>query len=121
MRYTLEHEDTIATLILHEDKLDSEVGAEFKAEIMLHAQSGIEALLVDMSEVMHCDSAGMSAMLFAHRAMKSAGGATIFVGLAPTVEAIINVAQLDNVLYLYPTREEALADLAGDGGDEELE
>ena len=114
MRYTLEHFDNSATLVLHEDRLDDSVSAEFKSELLLHSRSGIEVLFVDLSEVEFCDSAGLSAMLFAHREMRAASGATIFVGLSERLMSFVALSQLDNVLFIYETREEALADLEGD-------
>ncbi len=119
MRYTLEHLDRFATMTLHEERLDSDSAAEFKAEILLHSRSGIEILFVDLSEVEFCDSSGLSALLFAHREMKSAGGAAIFVSLSPTLASYVEVSQLDRVLYIYDTREDAMADLEeGDGDDD---
>jgi hypothetical protein len=54
--------------------------------------------------------------------MKSAGGYAIFVGLTERVASLIEIAQLDRVLYLYGSKEEALADLesSSDEGEHEL-
>lgn len=120
MRYTLDHEDNSATLTLHEDRLDVTTSADFKAELLLHTRSGIEILFIDLSEVVYCDSSGLSALLLAHREMKAAGGAAIFVGLSDKLQSFVNLSQLDRVLYIYESREEALADLESDGDEEEV-
>ena len=83
----------------------------------MHTRSGIEVLFIDLHEVMFCDSTGLSALLLAHREMKAAGGAAIFIGLSERLQAFVNLSQLDRVLFLYESREEALADLQND--DEE--
>lgn len=114
MHYTLEHLESHAVMIIHEERLDGETASEFKAEILLHSRSGMEVLFVDLSEVEFCDSSGLSALLFAHREMKSAGGAAIFVGLSPSLLSYVTLSQLDRVLYLYESKEEALADLEGE-------
>ncbi|MDB5036398.1 MAG: hypothetical protein JWQ98_3639 [Chlorobi bacterium] len=114
MRYTLDHDDNNATFRLHEDRLDASTSSEFKAELLIHTCSGIEVLFIDLSEVIFCDSAGLSAMLLAHREMKAAGGAAIFIGMSEKLVSFIKISQLDRVLYIYETREEALADLQND-------
>ncbi|MBS1912724.1 MAG: STAS domain-containing protein [Bacteroidetes bacterium] len=114
MRYTLDHEDNSATMTVHEERLDITNSSNFKAEVLLHTRSGIEIFFIDLSEVVYCDSTGLGALLLAHREMKAAGGATIFIGLSDRLRSFINVSQLDRVLYIYDTREEALADLQSD-------
>lgn len=119
MRYTLDHYDNYSTLVLHESRLDATTSGDFKAELLLHTRSDIEVLFIDLSEVMFCDSTGLSALLLAHREMKTAGGAAIFIGLGEQMQSLVKITQLDRVLYIYETREEALADLeAEDEGDE---
>jgi anti-anti-sigma factor len=85
-----------------------------KGELLILCSSGIEVLFVDMGEVNYCDSTGLSALLLAHREMKNNQGYAILVGLSDKVAALVEIAQLDRVLYIYPTREEALADLQGE-------
>jgi anti-sigma B factor antagonist len=119
MRYTLEHEDNTATLVLHEERLDVTTSPDFKAELLIHTRSGIEVLFIDLHEVLFCDSTGLSAMLLAHREMKVAGGAAIFIGLAEHLQSLVKLAQLDTVLYIYDSREEAMADLQSENDDED--
>lgn len=114
MRYTVDHIDTRATLMLHETHLNAENTGDFKGELIILCRSGIDVLFIDMSEVIHCDSSGISALLMAHREMSNAGGYSILVGLSPEVEGMIELARLDRVLYIYPTKEDALEDLAPD-------
>lgn len=111
MRYSVDHIDNTATLMIHEERLDSITSSEFKGELVVLCRSGIEVLFIDMSQIVYCDSAGLGAMLLAHREMKASGGYSIIVGLTPTVKSLIELAHLDQVLYIYDTREEAMADL----------
>ncbi len=111
MHYSIDHVDNTATLTLHEERLDAANSAEFKGELVVLCRSGIEVLFIDLSEVNACDSAGLGAMLLAHREMKASGGIAIFISLTERVNSLIELAQLDRVLYIYPTREEAMADL----------
>jgi len=120
MHYSIDHVDNTATLRLHESRLDAANSAEFKGELVVLCRSGIEVLFIDLSEVDSCDSAGLGAMLLAHREMKASSGLAIFVSLTERVNSLIELAQLDRVLYIYPTREEALADLHSQDGEDEI-
>ncbi len=119
MRYTVDHIDNQATLVLHETHLNAENSADLKGELVVLGRSGIDVLFIDMGEVVYCDSSGLSALLMAHREMKTAGGYAIIVSLSPEVDSLIKLARLDRVLYIYETKDEALADLAANDGDED--
>ncbi len=114
MNYTIDRSDGTATLRLHEDRLDAANSGDLKGEMLILCSSGIEVLFIDMTEVKACDSAGLGGLLLAHREMKNHSGYAILYGLSDGVSSIISLAQLDRVLFIYPTREEALADLRGD-------
>ena len=119
MRYTVDHIDNQATLLLHETHLNAENSPDLKGELVVLCRSGIDVLFVDMGEVIYCDSSGLSAMLMAHREMAVAGGYAIYYSLSPEVNSLIELARLDRVLYIYPTKEEALTDLAGSEDEDE--
>ena len=111
MRYTVDHVDSRATVTLHEERLDAETSSDLKGELVVLCRSGIDVLFIDMTEVIACDSSGISALLMAHRAMSGQGGYSILYGLSPEIEQLVELARLDRVLYIYPTKEEALADI----------
>ncbi|MGE3801972.1 MAG: STAS domain-containing protein [Candidatus Kapaibacterium sp.] len=119
MRYTVDHIDNQATLILHESHLNAENSSELKGELIVLCRSGIDVLFVDLGEVIYCDSSGLSAMLMAHREMGAAGGYAIYYSLSPEISSLIELARLDRVLFIYPTKEEALADLDRQDDDED--
>ena len=119
MRYTVDRSDNSATVRLHEDRLDANNSGDLKGELLILCSSGIDVLFLDLSEVNYCDSTGLSALLLAHREMKSAGGYAILVGLTERVASLIEIAQLDRVLYIYASREEAVADLEGGASNDE--
>lgn len=116
MKYTVDRTDSNATLRLHEERLDATNTGDLKGELLILCSSDINVLFVDLSEVNYCDSAGLSALLLAHREMKNQQGYAIFVGLSDRVSSLVEIAQLDRVLYIYPDKEEALADLQGGSG-----
>ena len=121
MRYTVDRSDNAATVKLHEDRLDATNSGDLKGELLILCSSGIDVLFIDLSSVNYCDSTGLSALLLAHREMKSVGGYAILVALTDKVTSMIEIAQLDRVLYIYKSREEAVADLeSGEEQDETM-
>ena len=112
MRTTIDHVDTNATVLLHEQQITAANSSDLKGELVVLCRSGIDVLFIDMTEVTFCDSSGISALLLAHREMSNKGGYSILVGLSPEVEQLLQLARLDRVLFTYPTKEEALEDLA---------
>ena len=122
MRYTVDHIDNQATIALHETHLNAENSASLKGELVVLCRSGIDVLFIDMGEVVYCDSSGLSSLLMAHREMKTVGGYSIVVSLSPEVDSLMKLARLDRVLYIYETKEDALADLEAsddvDGDDD---
>lgn len=122
MKYTVDRTDNTATLRLHEPRLDASNSGELKGAMLILCSSGIDVLFIDMTEVEACDSTGMSALLLVHREMKNHNGYAILHNLTERAESMIQLAQLDRVLYIYPTKEEALADLRGeDDPDDDLD
>ena len=70
MRYTVDHVDSRATLTLHESHLTADNSPDLKGELVVLCRSGIDVLFIDMSEVIFCDSSGLSSLLMAHREMR---------------------------------------------------
>lgn len=118
MRYTVDHVDNQATIVLHETHLNAENSASLKGELVVLCRSGIDVLFIDMGEVIFCDSSGLSSLLMAHREMKTIGGYSILVSLSPEADSLIKLARLDRVLYIYETKEDALADIQADQGED---
>jgi anti-anti-sigma factor len=92
-------------------KLDVNSAEDLKAEIRLLNKNGVNQIILDLEESKYCDSSGLSAILLANRLCKDSTGQFILVGLQPTVLKLIQIAQLDQVLHILPTLEEAMIDL----------
>ncbi|HEX3921331.1 MAG TPA: STAS domain-containing protein [Streptosporangiaceae bacterium] len=82
---------------------------------------GVAVLVIDMSRTTFCDSAGVHAVISAYRHAATTGTQLRLV--ATTVLRIFTIIGADEVIPLYPTLDEALADAApapaasGDPGD----
>jgi anti-anti-sigma factor len=108
MKYTIDKQEKYALLKLHEEKLDSTVAPSLKSELItLHAE-GVRNIILDLSEVKYTDSSGLSALLVGNRILQEDGGVFILASLSEHTLKLIKISQLDSVLHIVPTNEEAV-------------
>lgn len=95
-------------LKLHEEKLDSSVAPGLKSELItLHAE-GSRNIILDLGEVKYTDSSGLSALLVGNRIVQEDGGIFVLSALSEHTMKLIKISQLDSVLNILPTVEEAV-------------
>ncbi len=108
MKYTIEKEEKYTVLKLGEDKLDASIASSLKSEfVTLHAE-GIRNVILDLSQVNYTDSSGLSAILTGNRAFREDGGLMILVSVPEHTMKLIRISQLEKVLNILPTVEEAV-------------
>lgn len=108
MKYTIDKQDKYSLLALHEEKLDSEIAPRLKSELLtLHAE-GAKNIILDLGEVKYTDSSGLSALLVGNRIMQEKGGSFILAQLTDHTKKLIKISQLDSVLDILPTVDEAI-------------
>ncbi len=108
MKYTIDKQDKYSLLRLHEEKMDSSIAPNLKSEmITLHAE-GINNIILDLSEVKYTDSSGLSALLVGNRILQEDGGIFVLANLTDHTMKLIKISQLDSVLNILPTVEEAI-------------
>src|ERR1017187_8245098 len=108
MHFLTEQEDATTIFRLKEARLDSRNAGQLKAEFLILAQPDIDTLIVDLTDVVHIDSAGLSALLLAQRQMRIHDGELRLVGLNEDVRSLLAVTQLDRILPVFNTVNEAL-------------
>ena len=108
MKYTIDKQEKYSLLRLHEEKLDSSVAPSLKSELItLHAE-GIRNIILDLAEVKYTDSSGLSALLVGNRIQQEDGGVFVLASLSDHTMKLIKISQLDSVLNIVPTIEEAV-------------
>jgi anti-anti-sigma factor len=108
MKYTIDKQDKYSLLRLHEEKLDSSIAPNLKSEmITLHAE-GVLNIILDLAEVKYTDSSGLSALLVGNRILQEDGGIFILASLSEHTMKLIKISQLDSVLNILPTADEAI-------------
>ncbi|MCE2937203.1 MAG: STAS domain-containing protein [Cyclobacteriaceae bacterium] len=108
MKYTIDKQEKYALLSLHEEKLDSSIAPNLKSEMVtLHAE-GARNLILDLGEVKYTDSSGLSALLVGNRILQEDGGIFVLTRLSEHTLKLIKISQLDSVLNILPSIEEAI-------------
>lgn len=97
---------------LNEKRLDTNISGLVKGEFtILLKVEGINKLIVDLTEVETCDSSGLSALLVANRIIQSSEGSMRLAAPSEKVHSLIKITQLDRVLPVCNTVDEAFAEL----------
>ncbi len=108
MKYTVDKQEKYTLLQLNESKLDTHLAPQLKSEfVTLHAE-GVKNIILDMSEVKYTDSSGLSALLVGNRTFQQNDGFFVLATLSEHVMKLIKISQLDGVLNIMPTVEEAI-------------
>lgn len=73
---------------------------------------GLEDLVVDLSDVTFIDSAGISSIIWLYKRVRPLGSVTL---VAPSSQrrTFLDMLQLQRLIPVYPTVDDALADLEG--------
>jgi anti-anti-sigma factor len=108
MKYSINKDEKYILFKLNEDKLDTSVSPEIKSEFVTLNAEGNRNIILDLSEAKYIDSSGLSAILVANRLCQNANGQFIIAGASDHVIKLFKISQLDTVLTLLPTVEEAI-------------
>lgn len=108
MKYSIDKQEKYCILSLDEEKLDTTIAPDLKSELVTLSAEGVSNLIIDLSKVKYTDSSGLSALLVGNRVYTEEGG--IFVIASPTehVSKLIKISQLNSVLNILNTIEEAV-------------
>ena len=98
-----------------EEKLDTHIAPTLKSELVLVSGNGEKNIVLDLGNCRYCDSSGLSAILVANRLCKNANGTFVLTGLNDAVERLITISQLDTVLNISNSLDEA-ASIIKDAG-----
>jgi anti-sigma B factor antagonist len=108
MKFTVDNHEKYILIKLNEGKLNSLVSPQLKSELILTNAEGQRNIILDLSNVKYADSSGLSSLLVGHRLCKNASGVFILTGIKEAVSRLITISQLDSVITIVPTVEEAI-------------
>ena len=107
MDFNIENKNNSTLIQVQTEKLDTHVAPALKSELVLVSGKGEKNIILDLEKCEYCDSSGLSAILVANRLCKNAGGTFVLCGLNDAVERLITISQLDTVLNITNTVEDA--------------
>jgi anti-anti-sigma factor len=114
MNFETKKIDDVTIFRLNEKRLDTNISGLVKGEFtMLLKVQGVTKLVIDLSEVESCDSSGLSSILVANRLINTLGGSIRIAAPSQKVHSLIRITQIDRVLPVCETVEEAFDDLKG--------
>jgi len=112
MNFEIKKIEDITIFKLNETRLDTNISGLVKGEFTLLLKvEGANKLIVDLSEVEACDSSGLSSLLVANRILNSSGGSMRIAAPSEKVYSLIKITQLERVLPVCKTVDEAFAEL----------
>lgn len=124
MKYTIDKQEQFTLINLHEEKLDSTLAPQLKSDFVNLNTEGTRNVILDLKEVKYIDSSGLSALLVGNRITKEGGGILVLTTISDHVFKLIKISQLDSILNILPTVEEArdaifMHEIEGDMNEDE--
>lgn len=108
MKYTLDKTEHYLYIEIHSDKIDALKTPQLKTDLTTFNAEGNKNIIMDFGNVKYIDSSGLSAILLANRLCETVGGLFVLCKLNDTTKKLITISQLDKVLTILPTKEEAI-------------
>ena len=108
MEFKIEKLNIYTLIQVLEEKLDTHIAPTLKSELVLVSGNGEKNIILDLNKCRYCDSSGLSAILVANRLCKNANGTFVLTGLNDAVERLITISQLDTVLNITGSVDEAV-------------
>ncbi len=108
MKFTIDKNDKYSILKIDEERLLSTNAPQLKTELIMLSTEGFRNIILDLSDVAHIDSSGLSAILIGNRICKESNGSFILTGLNEQVKRLIQISQLESVLNIIPTVSESI-------------
>ena len=108
MKFTVDKHEKYVLIKLNQNKLNSLIAPQLKSELILTNTEGQRNIILDLSDVIYSDSSGLSSLLVGHRICKNAGGTFILTGINENISRLISISQLENILTIVATIDEAI-------------
>lgn len=108
MNFTVDKQDNYSVIKVQVEKLDTSVAPALKSELVMLNAQGVKNMIIDLGDTKYCDSSGLSAILVANRLCKNVSGTFVLTALQDPVKKLITISQLDTILNITPTLNEAV-------------
>jgi anti-anti-sigma factor len=100
------------TIIDLTDEIDVSQAPRLRQTLVkLFEVEDVKKLLINMTDVIYIDSAGLSVLIAAHRQANDRNGTFGLSNLQQPVRQVCHITGIDKVIQIFPTMEEALKKL----------
>lgn len=107
MKFVIDKKEFYVVIELLTEKLMSSNAPLLKSEFAIIGAEGYRNLILDLNQVTFVDSSGLSSLLLAKRMCNDAGGVLALCNLNSQVKSLIRISQLEDVLNIFSSLEEA--------------
>ncbi len=108
MKFTIEKTEKYVLFQLNEEKLTSITAPDLKTELVTLNAEGFNNIILNMSDVKYADSSGLSSILIGNRVCTNSNGLFVMCNVNDHVMKLLKISQLDSILTLLNTVEEAI-------------
>ena len=109
MQFTLEPAGDETTVVRPHGRLNMVTAASLKEVVTTAIETGTPQIVVDLIDVDFMDSSGLGALVSGLKSARQAGGDLRIAGASEQVRMVLTLTNLDRVLAMHGTVEEALA------------
>jgi anti-sigma B factor antagonist len=107
MKFTVDKRERYLIFQLLEDRLDTAIAPALKTEFVVLSNEGYRNMIIDLGQVSFVDSSGLGAILIGNRLCKNNKGTFVLTGVQEPVVKLIKISQLDEILNVVGSEEEA--------------
>jgi len=107
MNLVIKKEENYSYIRVTNERLDSFVSPELKAELVMLVNKGENNIILDLKDCAYSDSSGLSAILVGNRLCEDSKGTFIICNLSHGVEKLVKLAMLDTILLIAFDKQEA--------------
>ena len=117
MQFDQETKGEVLVVRLLEENVSSHEAPELKTALLGFLMRDEKKILLNLKDVQNMDSTGLGALLFGIRQAQRYGKDMRFSDAQSKVQFLIRIAQLQDVIGVYPTEQEALKAFGADRTD----
>jgi anti-anti-sigma factor len=92
-------------------KLDATTAKAFENKILSVIDSGVQQLVIDLSQLDYVSSSGLRVFLLAAKRLQPTNGKMSLCGLQDHIRQLFDLAGFSSILSIYGSREEAIKSL----------
>ncbi|MDB4104795.1 STAS domain-containing protein [Salibacteraceae bacterium] len=108
MNFSIESFEKYTLVKVEAEKVGGIISPELKAKFVELNAQGVRNIVFDMGNARYCDSSGLSAILVGNRLCKNSNGTFVICHLNEMVSKLIQISQLESILNITPTHQEAI-------------